>query len=103
MNAQATLHRAHRAWLLPIEHKRGARACVECGEDANHVMFFSLGGENICRECVEDRTYSFDVYPEMEEENRRCSSCGCRCEDCVTVIGRKNYCADCVTDSVEDD
>lgn len=97
------LIKAEAAFLDPDSGTRASRVhkckCRLCGEKVPLNLLFEIDLGMVCEECVDEHTYTYDVYPEYEDEHLTCCVCGDLCEDQVTLIGRDPYCKDCLEEA----
>ena len=99
-----SIESAHRAWLSPDHGTHGGRRrsrclCPLCGEKIPVSSMFDLDSSMVCEDCVEENTFTYDVYPEYEDEHFTCCVCGELCEEQATLIGRDPYCKDCIREA----
>ena len=96
------LREAESRWLDPDSVYRRMSAqcrCKACHETYPLDEILHLGKISVCADCAEEETYSYDAFPEYEEEHYICESCGEPCEEQVTLIGSHPFCKECVKEA----
>lgn len=96
------LIKAERMFLDPDVGTGGGKnrcTCHMCGEKLPFTSLFELDLGLVCEDCIEENTYTYDVFPEYEDEHYECCVCGSLCEDQVTLIKKDPYCKQCLREA----